>query len=55
MNLEYFEEELNTSVDVGRGKIKDGFGVGNSFPTPDRGWGQCKLIWNLLRKSSTQV
>ena len=34
-NLEFFEEELNTGVGWGRGQIKVGVEVGNSFPTPD--------------------
>ena len=42
MNLEYLEEELNTSVDWGRGKIKVGLGVGNSFR------GQCQRQASLL-------
>ena len=36
-NLEFFEEELNTGVGWGWGQIK--VGVGNSFPTTDKGWG----------------
>ena len=38
-NFEFFEEELHTGAGWGRGQIK--VGVGNSFLTPDLGWGLC--------------
>ena len=37
--FEFFEEELNAGAGWDRGQIKVGVGVGNSFPTPDKGWG----------------
>ena len=44
-NFEFFEEELNAGEGWGRGLIK--VGVGNSFLTPDLGWGQCRIMWNF--------
>ena len=47
--LEFFKEELNTGVGWGRCHIKVGVGVGNSFPTPDKGCSQYHKISNFLR------
>ena len=48
-NFEFFEEELNAGEGWGWGLIK--VGVGNSFLTPDLGWGQCQLILSFLKRS----
>ena len=48
-NFEFFKEELNAGAGWGRGQIK--VGVGNSFLTPDLGWGQCQIILNFSKGS----